>query len=234
VDPLGILAQAPVFGQLTAEQTRQLLPTLRERHYARGEPVWTEGDRVEAIHILAEGQLKAFRVSQDGGEVILEFRSAVDLVGEVGVFHPSGHRLVNTSAMEPSTCLTVPKTVLLTFLNAHPTAMRAMLEQLSMIAGKAASSLSEVAFEDIRSRVAGALLALGDEFGQATADGVQIKLRLSQGALAALVAASRENVNRALSSLIASGAVSQRSGRFVLHDRSVLERARLPPSVPDL
>jgi len=234
VDPVGILRQAPVFGQLASEDIERLLPHLRERHYARGEPLWVEGDPVESIHILAEGQLKAFRVSQDGGEIILEFRSAVDLVGEVGVFHPSGHRLVNTSAMEPSVCLTVAKGALLAFLGSHPAASRAMLEQLSMIAGKAAYSLSEVAFEDIRSRVAGALLALGDEFGQATADGMLIRLRLSQSALAALVAASRENVNRALSSLILSGAVSQQSGRFVVHDRSVLERLRLPISGPDL
>jgi CRP-like cAMP-binding protein len=107
-----------------------------------------------------------------------------------------------------------------------------MLERLSTAAGRAAYSLSGVAFDDIRSRVVTALVALGDEFGQATPDGVRIRLRLSQGALAALVAASRGNVNRALSALIASGVVSQQHGHFVLHDRIALERLRV--AAPDL
>jgi DNA-binding GntR family transcriptional regulator len=50
-------------------------------------------------------------------------------------------------------------------------------------------------------------------------------LLLSQGTLAALVAASRENVNRALAALIASGVVSQRSGHFYVHDMHALRRA---------
>ena len=56
-----------------------------------------------------------------------------------------------------------------------------------------------------------------------TAAGVRIRLKLSQSTLAALVAASRENVNRALSAYVSAGVVSQQDGHFVIHDRSVLE-----------
>ncbi len=38
------------------------------------------------------------------------------------------------------------------------------------------------------------------------------------------MAASRENVNRALSPLVATGVISQRDGRFVVHDLGALER----------
>jgi len=213
-----------VFGDLTVEELRGLLPDLREHRYARGETVWAEGDRSESLFVVAEGQLKTFRVGRDGGEVILELHSSNDLFGDVGLFHPSRHRLANVVAMEASHCLSVARRPLLEFLAAHPVAMERMLERLSTAAGKAALSLSEVAFEDIRSRVAAALLTLAGEFGVATPDGVRIRLKLSQGTLGALVAASRENVNRALGSLIAEGAVSQQSGHFVLHDRGALER----------
>ena len=49
-------------------------------------------------------------------------------------------------------------------------------------------------------------------------DGVRIRLELSQRTLAALVAASRENVNRALAPLVADGVISQQ--------RRALRRAR--------
>ena len=41
-------------------------------------------------------------------------------------------------------------------------------------------------------------------------------------ALAALVAASRENVNRALAPLVAGGVISQSNGHFVVHDLAAL------------
>jgi CRP/FNR family transcriptional regulator len=79
-----------------------------------------------------------------------------------------------------------------------------------------------MAFEDIRSRAARTLLTLAEEFGDPAPDGIRIRLQLSQQTLAALVAASRENTNRALAPLVAEGVISQRSGHFVVHDRAAL------------
>jgi CRP-like cAMP-binding protein len=224
VDPVGVLLRTPIFGDLSPEDVERLLPVLRDWRFGRGQSLWVEGDPAESLWVLAEGQLKSHRVSRDGAEVILGFHSSIDVVGDVGLFHPSGRRQVSVSAMQPSRCLTVARAPLMAFMTEHPVVMQRMLERLSTIAVRAAYSFSGVAFDDIRRRVAGALLALSEEFGEPAADGVRIRLRLSQGSLAALVAASRENVNRALTSLAAHGAVSQRDGQFVVHDRAALER----------
>lgn len=187
--------------------------------------MWVEGARADALYVVVSGQLKSYRLSSDGRELILLLTSGGDLAGEVGLFHPSRLRQVNVSAMEPTVCLTVARTPLVAFLARHPVAMERMLERLSDIGVRAAYSFSGVVFEDIRRRVARALLTLADEFGVPTSSGVRIRLRLSQAALAALVAASRENVNRALSGFVTQGAVSQVDGYFVIHDRGPLDAA---------
>jgi CRP-like cAMP-binding protein len=226
VDPVGILLKTGVFGDLRPDDVEELLPVLGERTLDRGESLWLEGDPAIALYVLVEGQLKSHRVGRDGGEVILLLQSDVDIVGEVGLFHPSGVRRVSVTAMTPARLLRIPKSPLLAFLSRHPVAMERMLERLSAVAGQAAYSFSGLAFDDIRRRVAGALLRLGEEFGEPTRDeGVRIRLRLSQSTLAALVAASRENVNRALTSLVSTGVVSQRDGHFHIHDLIALERA---------
>ena len=108
--------------------------------------------------------------------------------------------------------------------------MERMLERLSTIAGQAAYSFSGLAFDDIRRRVAVALLGLAEEFGEETREhGTRIRLRLSQGTLASLVAASRENVNRALAAFVSAGVVSQRDAHFHLHDLDALRQAAIPP-----
>ena len=225
VDRAAILLRTSIFRDLSEQDVQELLPDLRERAYERGESVWLEGDPADSLFFVADGQLKSYRVSTDGAEVILGFNSAVDVMGEVGLFHPSGQRRVCVSAMEPTRCLTLDRARLLAFMTQHPMAMQRMLERLSTVAVRAAYSFSAVAFDDIRRRVAGALLALADEFGEPTDQGVRIRLRLSQATLAALVAASRENVNRSLSSLVSTRVVSQRNGHFFVHDRTALEKA---------
>lgn len=226
MDPVGILLQTSIFGDLDPRDVEELLPVLGERTFDRGESVWVEGDPALALYILVEGQLKSHRAGRDGGELILLLQSEVDIVGEIGLFHPSGVRQVSVTAMTPARLLRIPKSSLLTFLTRHPVALERMLERLSTMAGHAAYSLSGLAFDDIRRRVAGALLRLAEEFGEPTREeGVRIRLHLSQGTLAALVAASRENVNRALSSLVSAGVVSQHAGHFHVHDLAALERA---------
>ena len=201
------------------------MPHVRERQYARGQSIWLEGDPADILVVVAEGQLKAHRVSADGREVIMMVVTAVGMTGEVGLFHPAGVRWLGLSAMTMARCLTIRRAPLLAFLGRHPAAMQRMLEQLSILAVYAANSLTGIAFDDISHRVANLLLRLARQHGEETPEGLLIAPRLSQGELAAHVAASRENVNRALVGLVAAGVISQRDGHFYVLDRTALETA---------
>ncbi len=235
MDLAGILLQTSVFGDLSRSDVEELLPGSVERSFDRGQVVWVEGDRADVLAVVAEGQLKAHRVSPEGREVIMAVYGPGDITGEVGLFHPVGLRWLSLASMSRSRCLMVRRAPLLTFLSRHPAAMQRMLESLSVAAVQVAYSFSGVAFHDIGRRVASLLLYLADAHGEPTPEGTRIRLRLSQGDLAAYVAASRENVNRALGTLVSAGAISQRDGHFYVHDRGALESAaRSEVDVPHL
>ena len=225
MDRSAILLRTSLFRDLSPRDVEELVPDVRERSFGRGETVWLEGDRAEELVIVAEGQLKAYRVSREGREVIVTVYPGVSVTGEVGLFHPVGIRWLSLAAMTASRCLTVRRAPLLAFLSRHPAAMLRMLEQLSIDAVQAAYSFSGVAFDDISRRVAGLLLRLAEEHGEDTPDGIRIRLRLSQTDLAAHIAASRENVNRALAALVASGVVSHVDGHLRVHDVAALAEA---------
>lgn len=225
MDPTGILLQTAVFRDLSVQDVGELLLHVQQRNYSRGQAIWLEGDPADILIVIAEGQLKVHRLSPDGREVIMMVVPAVGITGEVGLFHPAGVRWLNLSAMTAARCLTIRRAPLLAFLGRHPAAMQRMLEQLSAAAVYAANSVSGIAFHDIGHRVANLLVSLAEQHGEETPDGLLISPRLSQGELAAHVAASRENVNRALAGLVAAGVVSQRDGHFYVHDRAALEAA---------
>lgn len=224
MDPAGILLQTPVFRDLSLADAEELLPAVREREFSRGQSIWLEGDPADVLLVVAEGQVKAHRVSDDGREVIILVVTAPGMTGEVGLFHPAGVRWLSLSAMTTARCLTIRRAPLLSFLSRHPAAMQRMLEQLSVTAVYAANSLTGMAFDDISHRVARLLLSLVEQ-GEVTPDGVLLRPRLSQGELAAHIAASRENVNRALAALVATGVISHRDGHFLVRDRAALESA---------
>ena len=225
VDPAQVLLRTSIFQDLVETDVDELLVDVHERRYARGEPVWIEGDSATVLCVVAEGQLKAHRVSRDGREVIVAVYPAPSVTGDVGLFHPAGVRWLNLGAMTASRCLLIPRTPLLAFLARHPAAMQRMLESLSIAAVRAAYSYSGMAFEDIGRRVASLLLYLASEYGEQTPEGIRVRLRLSQGDLAAHVGASRENVNRALARLTGAGLISQRDGSFCVPDLALLEEA---------
>ena len=222
MDPAGILLQVPIFGDLARGDVEELLPHLSERRFDAGATVWLEGDPADALYIIVEGTLKSFRLSLDGAEVIVALHAAVGVTGEVGLFHASQTRQVNVTAMTQARCMLLRRGPLVTFLSRHPTAMERLLEQICGVTVRTAYSFTGMAFDDIRHRAAGTLLALADEFGEPVPGGTRIRLELSQRTLAALVAASRENVNRALAPLFASGAISQGDAHFIVHDRRAL------------
>lgn len=223
MDPVGVLLRTPIFRDLSARDVEELLPDLRERRYGRGDVVWLEGAPARELVIVADGQLKAHRVSRDGRELIVGVYVAFATTGEVGLFHPRGVRWLGLSAMTPTTCLTLHRAPLEAFLTRHPPAMARMLEQLSITAVRAAYAYTGVAFDGIGRRVAAVLLQLALEHGEESPAGLRIGVRLSQGELAAHVAATRENVNRALSGLVSGGVISQQGGYFHVHDRPALE-----------
>lgn len=222
MDPAWILLQTSVFGDLAHGDVEELLPHLTDRCFDAGEILWLEGAAADALFVLEEGMVKSHRLSREGSEVIVGLDSAVAIVGEVGLFHPSRTRQVNVTAMTTSRCLALKRRPLLDFLARHPIAMERMLEHIAARTVGAAHSFTGLAFDDIRRRAARTLVALADEYGEPVPDGVWIRLELSQRTLGALVAASRENVNRALAPLVAGGVISQRDGHFVVHDRAAL------------
>lgn len=225
MDHARVLLRTPIFQDLAAHDVEELSPDVRERSYARGESVWLEGDAATVLCVVADGQLKAHRVSRDGRDLTLAVYPAVSVTGEVGLFHPAAVRWLSLSAMSASVCLMLGRAPLLGFLSRHPAAMQRMFESLSTAAVQAAYTASGMVFESIGGRVATLLMHLAEEYGEPTPEGVRIRLRLSQGDLAAYVGASRENVNRALAVLVGSGVVSQRNGHFHVHDLGALESA---------
>jgi CRP-like cAMP-binding protein len=77
-------------------------------------------------------------------------------------------------------------------------------------------------FMGLEGRLARLLLQLAEEHGEKTPHGRRLAIKLSQGELATLVAATRESVNKQLRAWTELGLVTQERGYVVLRDEAGL------------
>jgi CRP/FNR family transcriptional regulator, cyclic AMP receptor protein len=182
-----------------------------------------QGDPSTHVFILQSGWVKIITVTREGKEVLEALRREGEVVGEIAG-QVTGFRTATVQALGPVSALLIGAEQFGNFLDDHPLAGQAYRQAMAEVA--------QVAYEQQRSRallsgaqrLAGLLLDLTEQDGQAgvNRDVTATTLPLSQEELASLIAASRSTVTRALQ--------GWRSRQIIGTDQrhiEILDRARL-------
>jgi hypothetical protein len=137
--------------------------------------------------------------------------------------------VISIAATEASEVTSIEREVLIEFLQRHPPAMLRMLQGLAEYVRADAHEMTNIAYRQIRERLAVQLLELAD-----AAPKPAQTLTLSQTTLAAMIGATRENVNRALAGIVADGHIRTRGRSLTILDPAGLRRlgARAVPLLP--
>jgi CRP/FNR family transcriptional regulator, cyclic AMP receptor protein len=225
VDPVQVLQGSTFFEGVDAADLKTLVPSLHRQSFDAGAHIFHEGDQGLHLHVILRGQVKIARSGPRGGEVVFAVLMPGDLFGELALLEEEGAvRTADAVAVEPTECLTLDRSALIDFLNADRARMWHLIRFLSAYIRRKDESFAEVAFLDIQGRVARKLLELARTHGEPAPGGTLIRVRISQRMLAGMVAASRENVNRALSRLATLGDISLDGGYITIVDAAALRR----------
>ena len=80
------LRQIALFDNLLEAQIRLLAKAVYSRSYKRGEFVFQEGDRSDALYVVSQGVVKIAKVSATGREHVLRFLFQGDFGGLSSIF----------------------------------------------------------------------------------------------------------------------------------------------------
>ena len=224
VDPVQVLQRSALFKGVDAADLETLVPDLQRRSFNAGTHIFREGDEGRHLHVILTGEVKIVRSGPGGAEVVFAVLMPGDLFGELALLEEGALRTADAVAVEPTECLTLERRALIAFLDSRPELMWHLIRSLSAYIRRKDESFAEVAFLDIRGRVARKLLELARTHGEPATGGTRIRVRVSQRTLAGMVAASRENVNRALSGFAAQGDISLDGGYITVLDAAALRR----------
>jgi CRP-like cAMP-binding protein len=185
----------------------------------RGNVLFREGDVPDALYIVLRGRIAVVNRSTDGRESVLALMEPGDLFGEMGMLDDLP-RSAGARALESSSVLRVPYAPVVDLLRADPTLLWGVVRLLAGRLRNMDEALADSVFLDVTGRTAKRLLELSDG-----AD--EFVLPVTQEELAGMVGASRERVNKALSSFIRLGWIEQADRRYRIVQRDRLtSRAR--------
>jgi CRP-like cAMP-binding protein len=215
-DRAAVLARTELFGGIDEVTQRRIAGHVAERVVDRGQCVFVQDEPGDRMYVLAEGVVKLFVSSRNGGIVELVRHRPPATFGEVALLD-GGPRSASAEAVERSTLLVVTRAELVALLRATDQVAEALLRTLGTIVRRTTRQVSDLAFLDLQGRVARQLLVLaGDGTGRAR--------QVTQAELASMVNGARQTVNQALRSLESHGYIRADGRRIEILDRRRLER----------
>lgn len=215
-DSSAVLLRSSLFTGLPPQVATTLQRRVHRRRFAAGTVIARAGEPADSLYVIEDGLVRASRMSQQGRERLLGLFTAGDCLCEVGVLEPSGTQTADLVAVGPTTCVAIAREDLVAAIRNHPELSMRLLGALAAHARRREEDLADLALLDVPSRVGRQLLRLAGRHGTPQGDGIRIGVPVSQSDLAAMVGASREHVNRALSRFARLEAVMVDRGEIVI------------------
>jgi CRP-like cAMP-binding protein len=223
LDKRSLLERVSLFAPLAQAELSRLAEITATKRLRARQVLFRKGDAGTHAYVIISGRLKVAAVGEDGKETVLRIMDPGEVIGEIALLD-SQPRSGTVTALEPAELLVIQRRDLIPFLEQHPKTaiklLRALAERLRSISVQ----LEDRVFLKLPPRLAKKLLALSRNYGQPTAGGVRIDLRLKQGELGEMVGTSRESINKQLRSWTRQGLVKSEKGYITILEPQKLER----------
>ena len=216
------LRRSAIFRRLTPEDRQRIAAVAMVREFDKASTLFSEGDGSDFLYTVLAGRVKVFKTTARGTDVILEIFGPGDPVGAVAVYESRPYP-ASAIALEPTTCLLIPRQAFFTLLETHPSLVRGLLVGLTHRLVELTNRLTELSGGRVEGRLARFFLKLAQDMGQRREEGTFIPLALSRQELADMIGTTIETSIRIMSRWSKENVVRTEKDGFVVLDRSSLE-----------
>lgn len=213
------------FAALPPEVTGRLLERANPVKIGANQTLFIAGDPGDGCYIIDEGLLKVELASEAGVNRILALLRPGAVVGELSLID-GRPRSASVSALRPSKLRFVSRAVFDELVAGDLATLKVVAAMLATRLRDTNQALASSNFMPVKGRVAVALVALAEGFGQTVGPGrTLIKVKLSQGDIAAMAGVSRETASRILNDWLRRGDVSRLAGYYCIEKAEAISRA---------
>jgi CRP/FNR family transcriptional regulator, cyclic AMP receptor protein len=187
-----------------------------------GEVLFRAGDAGDGCYRIQTGLVKVVVTSQQGEELVISLLGPDAIVGELSMID-GGLRSASVVAIADCSLSFLSRAKFQTCIDAHPELTNYLMKTLARRLREADDGLAATAFLSVRQRLARALLSIAGYVGEKNGEGrIRLRLKISQGDLAAMAGVARENVSRMMTEWRKRGIVTRSSNYYCIDDPKAL------------
>ena len=209
------LRSIDMFSELDDTLLEPIVAQSKTLDLQRGDVLFQSGDDSSDLYIVTRGRIAIGNRSFDGRESLVALMESGDLFGEMPLFSNDG-RSAEARALEESTVVVIPYQPVKDLYDDNPSLLWRVVEMLVSRLKSTDIALADTMFLDVTGRTAKRLLEMAGESDE-------FQLPITQEELAGMIGASRERVNKSISSFIKLGWLSQSGEKYIILDRKQLE-----------
>lgn len=225
------LKQCDLFRRLDDVQLKELERRCRSRQFARGTPIYLPADEADGVLLMAQGRAKICSFTEEGKQAILAFIEPGELFGELALLGEA-EREEYAEALEKSSVVLIPRDVMQHLVEANPHVSMGITKLFGLRRRRIERRLKYLLFRSNRERLIHLILELSEQYGLGTAEGIELKIKLSHQDLASVIGSTRETVTVLLGELQTEGLLKLARRKIVVVDIEGLAgtvRAPVPP-----
>jgi CRP-like cAMP-binding protein len=213
---ISLIQDTELFGALPTDQIEAIARQSTIRTVDRGDMLFSVDDEPTELYIVITGRIAIVNTSVDQRESMMALMEPGDLFGEMPLFDGLP-RSAGARALESSEVVAIPYAPLRGVYQAQPELLWRVVNLLAQRLRTTDEALADSVFLDVTGRTAKRLLEL-------SAGEDVFTLPITQEELAGMVGASRERVNKAISSFVRLGWVELHDRQYSIVDRVQLDR----------
>jgi CRP-like cAMP-binding protein len=189
-----IIRAAPLLTRLQDEDLKALISRGRIVDLARGQRIFEQGDPGDALYVVIEGSVQIAALSPDGRELTIAILGPGECFGDLALLD-GRPRSAGARAGQQTRAFVVSRQAFVAWVEARPSASRAMLQTLSLRLRQKDDQLADLALSDVSHRLAKRLCSLSITHSRTGRRPSESRIAITQSELAAALGVSRQAVN---------------------------------------
>jgi CRP-like cAMP-binding protein len=201
------LGRTVLFGGLEESELRRLAGIAREMTLAAGEVLFEQGDESDGLYIVSAGIVRIYLTADDGREATINLLESGEVIGEIAILDGLP-RSAGAAGLTDAKLIFIPTPPFRELIDSSPRLGMQMILMLCERLRAANMQVDQAIFHDLRHRLIMLLRQIAIIHGRVEKDVALVDLDLTQGALAQMLGASREAVNKQLRALAKEGRIA--------------------------
>jgi CRP-like cAMP-binding protein len=198
------LGRTVLFEGLDEHEMARLAGISREVSLEPNAILFDQGDESDGLYVVESGILRIYLTADDGREATINLLEDGEIIGEIALLDGLP-RSAGVAALTAAKLIFIPREPFMELLDGSTRLARRMILMLCERLRGANAQVDQAIFHDLRHRLIVLLRQLAVIHGRVEQDVSIVDLDLTQGALAQMLGASREAVNKQLRALAKEG-----------------------------